>query len=223
MLWNGRSYSAVILQLGQMPELVTDESEARLDIIATDRFQGSYDPIEGVASALKSRKATGKVAFVGSDTLPLKYWLQLEKATPGIEWVFEDDLIRDVRLIKSPRELALFEEAGALVTRAETALMQALIIGRTEAEAAAAGGKILLEAGGAWHRIAFSHCERSHFLESDPGTGFSVVAPKAGDIVHGFIYGPILKGYWLDPGRTAVCGGQPSARRSATWWNPWSK
>ena len=29
----------------------------------------------------------------------------------GIDWVFEDDLIRDVRLIKSPRELALFEEA----------------------------------------------------------------------------------------------------------------
>jgi Xaa-Pro aminopeptidase len=26
--------------------------------------------------------------------------------------------------------------------------------------------------------------------------------------VHGFIYGPILKGYWLDPGRTAVCGGK---------------
>src|SRR5262249_35117252 len=131
VLWNGRSYNAVIMQLGQVPELITDESEARLDVLATDRFQGSYNPIEGVASALKARKATGKVAFVGSDTLPLKYWLQLEKATPGIQWVFEDDLIRDVRLIKSPRELAVFEEAGALVTRAETALMQALIAGKT--------------------------------------------------------------------------------------------
>src|SRR5215469_10261716 len=130
VLWNGRSYNAIIMQIGQVPELITDESEARLDVLATDRFQGSYNPIDGVASALKSRKATGKVAFVGSDTLPLKYWLQLEKATPDIRWVFEDDLIRDVRLIKSPRELALFEEAGALVTRAETALMQALITGK---------------------------------------------------------------------------------------------
>lgn len=212
-LWTGRSYSAVILQLGQTPELITDESEPRLDVIATDRFQGSYNPIEGVASALRLRKATGKVAFVGSDTLPLKYWLQLEKATPEIEWIFEDDLIRDVRLIKSQRELALFEEAGALVTRAETALMEALIAGKTEAEAAAAGGKILLEAGGAWHRIAISHGERSQFLESDPVTGFSVAAPKQGDIVHGFIYGPILKGYWLDPGRTAVCGGRPNVQQ----------
>ena len=50
----------------------------------------------------------------------------------------------------------------------------------------------------------------SQFLESDPVTGFSTLAPKKGDIVHGFIYGPILKGYWLDPGRTAVCGGNPT-------------
>ena len=213
ILWNGRSFSAVIMQRGQVPELITDESEARLDVLATDRFQGSYDPIAGVAAALASRKITGKVAFVGSDTLPLKYWLQLEKATPGIDWVFEDDLIRDVRLIKSPRELALFEEAGVLVTRAETALMQALIAGKIEAEAAAAGGKILLEGGGAWHRIAISHGARSQFLESDPVTGFSVVAPNPGDIVHGFIYGPILRGYWLDPGRTAVCGGKPDAQQ----------
>src|SRR4051794_13033337 len=50
-LWNGRSYSAVILQQGQVPALVTDEAEARFDIIATHRFEGLYDPISGVAKA----------------------------------------------------------------------------------------------------------------------------------------------------------------------------
>jgi Xaa-Pro aminopeptidase len=211
VLWNGRSYNAVILEDGQVPELITDESEPRLDIIATDRFRGLYNPIQGVADALKERKVRGKVAFVGSDTLPLKYWLQLQELSRGIDWQFEDDLIRDVRRSKSARELALFREAGKLVTGAETALIEALIAGKTEAEAAAEGGKILLEAGGAWHRIAISHGDRSEFLESDPLTGFSTIAPKKGDIVHAFIYGPILKGYWLDPGRTAVCGGRPSA------------
>ena len=212
-LWNGRSFSAVIMEDGEVPELITDETEPRLDIIATDRFKGLYDPIKGVADALRTRGVDGRVAFVGSDTLPLKYWQQLDKLTPQIKWVFEDDLIRDIRLIKSDRELDLFREAGELVSRAETALMQALIAGKTEAEAAAEGGKILLGAGGAWHRIAISHGTRSHYLESDPLVGFSTVAPKKGDIVHGFIYGPILKGYWLDPGRTAVCGGRPSQRQ----------
>jgi Xaa-Pro aminopeptidase len=210
-LWNGRSYSAAILQPGEVPELVTDEAEARFDIIATERFHGLYDPIKGVADALKARGVEGKVALVGSDFLPMKYWLQLEQQTPGIDWVPEDDLVREVRLIKSPRELDLFREAGELVTRAHTALMEALIAGKTESEAAAAGGAILLAGGGAWHRIAISHGDMSEYLESDPLTGFSTKAAAPGEIVHGFIYGPILKGYWLDPGRTAVCGGTPNS------------
>ena len=78
----------------------------------------------------------GKVALVGSDFLPMKYWLQLEQQTPEVDWVPEDDLVREVRLIKSPRELELFREAGELVTRAHTALMEALIAGKTEGEAA---------------------------------------------------------------------------------------
>src|SRR5262249_51409939 len=129
VLWNARSYNAIIMQDGRPPEVITDEAEPRFDVIATDHFQGSYNPIVGVAETLKARGIEGKVAFVGSDTLPLKYWQQLERLTPQIQWVFEDDLIREVRLIKSPRELDLFREAGVLVTRAETALMEALIAG----------------------------------------------------------------------------------------------
>ena len=213
VLWNGRSYSALIMQQGEVPELITDEAEARFDIIATDRFQGLYDPIKGVADTLKARGIEGKVAMVGSDFLAMKYWLQLENQTPGIEWVPEDDLVRGVRLVKSPAELALFREAGELVTRAHLAMIEALIAGKAEGEAAGAAGKILLEGGGAWHRMAISHGDTSQYLESDPLTGFSTLKPNDGDIVHGFIYGPILKGYWLDPGRTAVCGGKPSPEK----------
>jgi Xaa-Pro aminopeptidase len=209
-LWNGRGFSAVIMVPGETPELVTDETEARYDVIATDRFQGLYDPIKGVADALNQRGIKGRVAIVGTDFLPMKYWAQLQAETPAIEWVPEDDLVRDVRQIKSPLELDLFRDAGQLVTRAQTRMMEALVDGYTEAEAAAAAGQILLAGGGAWHRIAISHGEYTKYLESDPLRGFSTLAPKQGDLVHGFIYGPILKGYWLDPGRTAVCGGKPT-------------
>ena len=212
-LWNARSYCAVILSAGETPELITDESEPRYATIATDRFQGLYDPIRGVVDALRARSVSGRVAMVNTDCLPMKYWEQLKARTPDIEWTPEDDLVRDVRRVKSPRELALFREAGELVTRAHSKMMEALIGGRTEAAAAAAAGSILLEGGGAWHRIAISHGDTSQYLESDPLTGFSTTAPTNGDIVHGFIYGPILKGYWLDPGRTAVCGGKPNARQ----------
>ena len=210
VLWNGRSYSAAIMQQGTVPELITDEAEARYDIIATDRFQGLYDPIKGVADTLKARGITGKVALVGTDFLAMKYWQQLQAQTPDIEWVAEDDLVREVRQKKSPLELDVFREAGALVTRAHMAMMEKIIAGERESDAAAAAGGILLAEGGFWHRIAISHGKFSQYLESDPIRGFSTLAPKQGEIVHGFIYGPILQGYWLDPGRTAVCGGKPT-------------
>ena len=59
VLWNGRSYCAVILRAGETPELISDESEARYEAIATDRFQGLYDPIGGVADALEARGVSG--------------------------------------------------------------------------------------------------------------------------------------------------------------------
>jgi Xaa-Pro aminopeptidase len=168
------------------------------------------DPIQGVAEALKRRKIQGKVAWVGSDILPVKYAEQLKKATPGIAYVYEDDLVRDVRLVKSARELDMFREGGAMVTAALTKLIETLIAGRSEAEAAAAGGGELLRRGGSWHRIAISHGEKSQYPESNPLYGFSMDAPRPGDICHAFIYGPIWQGYWLDPGRSFVCGRKPS-------------
>lgn len=214
-LWNGRGFSAVIMQPGTTPELITDETEARFDIIATDRFQGLYDPIQGVVDALKTRGIKGPVAIVGTDFLPMKYWQQIQAATPEIEWVANDDLIRDVRRIKSPAELDLFRDAGELVTRAHTRLLEALVDGASEAEAASLGGQTLLAGGGAWHRIAISHGPYSQYLESDPLRGFSTLTPARGDLIHAFIYGPILKGYWLDPGRTVVSGGTPTAEQKA--------
>jgi Xaa-Pro aminopeptidase len=209
-LWNARGFSCVILEEGQVPELHTDESEPRLDIIATDRFHGHYDVIKGVADALKRRKIEGHVAFVGSDFLPVKYARQLERYLPQIQFVDDDDLVRDVRKIKSARELDCFREGGVIVTRGLTALMEAMVQGKTEAEAAAAGAKIVMESGGSWHRIPISHGGKGRYLESNPLVGYSTDAPAPGDMFHGWIYGPIYQGYWLDPGRTGVCGGKPS-------------
>ena len=77
----------------------------------------------------------------------MKYWLQLQAATPQIDWVVEDDLVRDVRLIKSPRELALYREAGEYVTRAHVAMMEALIAGRVRIGGCVPGRRTPARAG----------------------------------------------------------------------------
>ena len=209
-LWNARSFCCAIIEVGKPPELHTDEADPQMDRLPIDNYHAHLDPIQGVADALKKRKPRGKVAFVGSDILPVKYAEQFKKAAAGIAYTYEDDLVRDIRLIKSARELDMFREGGKMVSAALTKLIEAMIMGKSEREAAAAGGAELLRRGGYWHRIAISHGAKVAYPESDPLYGFSDATPKPGDLGHAFIYGPIWQGYWLDPGRTFACGKKPS-------------
>lgn len=213
-LWNGRAFSAILMRPGEIPELHTDEAgPPRLDIVATDRVEWHWDVPTGVGEALRRKRIEGRVALVGTDFLPVKYMRQMQAVAQGIEFVPEDDLVRDVRRLKSRRELECFREGGQIVTRGLNRLMEALIQGRTEAEAAAAGAAEVIRAGGSYHRIPVSHGDSIQFFERNPLTGYSTDAPTKGDLVRAWIYGPIWQGYWLDPGRTAVCGGNPSRKQ----------
>ena len=138
----------------------------------------------------------------------------LREWCPRIDWRPEDDLVKSVQHVKSPRELDVFREAGDIASRALTLIMEGLVSGQTEAEAAAAGAAEVVRRGGIPAIIRLSHGtgdEMNNFSRyplsgADPELG----APEDGDFVRGWIMGPMRHGYFLDPGRTAVCGRRPS-------------
>jgi Xaa-Pro aminopeptidase len=216
--WMGIAFSALILGGREAPQLVADEPDYPQELLPfpLDRYAWEKNTISGAARALRDRGATGRVAFVGSDFLPVKYYDVLRAELPdGIELVPADDLVRTLRLRKSPRELDCYREVGAKVTRALDALMEVAIKpGATQADAAAAGTAELMRGGGIPHMVPvssgptlFRHC-------GDPLLGFSHdVTLEAGDMVRVWLYGPAWQGYWSDPGRTAVVGGRPNERQ----------
>ncbi len=210
VLWQARSYAAVLLEDGQAPELHMDEAGYPEDLLATDRNRWHMDPIKGVIDALKSRKIAGKVALVGSDTLPMKYWRQLEAATPGIQWVPEDKLVLECRRRQSARELDCLREGGEIVTRALNILMENLIVGKTEAESVGLAAAEAMKHGGALAYIRCSHGERGQYWSREPITGYSTDPVRDGDLVRAWFMGPMKAGYFLDPGRTTVCGKKPT-------------
>jgi len=73
------------------------------------------------------RKIKGKVALVGTEFIPVKYYRQLADGTPDIELVPADDLVRAVRVYKSPRELDAYRIAGESATIGLTTLMEGLL------------------------------------------------------------------------------------------------
>jgi Xaa-Pro aminopeptidase len=162
--------------------------------------------VQGLADLLTREGVEGRVAFVGADFFPMKYWFALQQLTPQIEWQIEDDLVREARWIKSPRELEAYREASHTVSKALTILMESLQLGKPEAEAAAAAAHEVTRRGGHIHMMPISHGKLIHYFARDPLNGFSQDAPVNGDLVRGWVYGPMFQGYWMDPGRTAVCG-----------------
>ena len=132
---------------------MADEPDPNPDLIATSRIHWSKNTIRGVADLLRARRVAGPVGFVGSDFFPMKYWTQLQAMAPDIDWRVEDDLVREARLIKSPRELEAIRFGGATASRALVKLMDGLRAGKKEAEAAADAAAEVVRGGGHVHMM----------------------------------------------------------------------
>ncbi len=213
--FSARAFCAVILRAGETPVLVADDPDVHAGVVATDRFVAAADPVARTVDMLAELGLSGEVGFVGTDFFPMKYWEQLRAATPGIVWRFEDDLIRRIRMVKSPAECAVIREAGEIASRAMTAMMEALIGGRTERAAAALAAHEVVAGGGVMDKIQISHGDTIGYTCGDPLAGCRDVAPGPGAMVRAFLIGPFRHGYYLDPGRSAVSGRRPDAAQAA--------
>ncbi|MBU2959322.1 M24 family metallopeptidase [Citreicella sp. C3M06] len=211
-IWSARSFSGIILQKGHEPELHIDEPEPRRDLISVADVYCDNHPFLSIARRLKERGITGRVAFCGAWFMPVTYWRQLRDATPDIEWVDADDLIRRVRAIKSPRELDVYRIAGVAATEATDVLMQGLTMGKLEREAAGDAARVVVARGGRIQAIGTNHGDTIDADYRFPLTGSADDAPAPGDLVRGTVHAAFQQGYYLDPGRTSVFG-KPSPRQ----------
>ena len=64
-----RSFSAVLLQPGEAPELIIDEPDPRHDLLSIERVSGHSNIMTAAGKALAARGIDGPVALVGADFL----------------------------------------------------------------------------------------------------------------------------------------------------------
>ena len=209
--FSARAYCAVLFRIGFEPVLIVDDPDVRKEVVAVSDFRVADNPVATLVDTLNSFGISGKVGFVGSDFFPVKYWNELQKIAPNLNWEICDDLVRARRLIKSEEEQEVIRIAGQIASPAMTRMMKALLSGKTEAEAAGLAAHDIVSAGGVIDKIQVSHGDTIGFTCGDPLTGYRKVAPKSGDLFRAFLIGPMYQGYYLDPGRTAVCGNKPNS------------
>jgi Xaa-Pro dipeptidase len=211
----GRAFAALLVRVGHEPELHIAEPELTVDrrYVAVESIFGHDDLATGLATRLTEWGITGRVAYNGEDFVPILLHRLLTAATPEIAWVPEEYLLFEIQNHKSGRELDLYREAGEVATEALTALMEGLIRGERQCDAAAKAAAIVVGHGGGFQRIGVHTGNASELAMWDfPLYGYSRDSAQPGDMVRAWVYGPILNGYWLDPGRSSVCG-DPSPER----------
>ncbi len=210
-VFEGRSFNSVLLQVGEKPELHADEPGIREELIATDRIVSSNTPFRDIVQAVKVRGLKGPVGLVGSDVVPLRYWNVMQEEAPEIDWRFEDDLVVACRRIKSPREQDALRIGGATASRALNRFIEGLIMGRSETEAASEAAKEVVRSGGTIHMLPACHGDLINQFVANPIASYTFDAPREGDLVRAWVYGPMFEGYYQDPGRTTVCGRRPQS------------
>ncbi len=212
------TFSAVLLRKGHEPELHVGVSREWIDaarIVCGKLVVHQGHMAVKLAEYLRAERIEGRVAVVGDDVYPGVFDRVLRKLTPQIEWVTDELLLEGPQLVKSPRELEIYRTAGALVSAALTTATQAMIAGERACEAAARAAAIIMRGGGGFHRISISHGPASQVPVSYDFYGYDMSAPSAGDLISIWIYGPIFAGYWMDPGRTTICGKRPAPAQRA--------
>jgi Xaa-Pro dipeptidase len=107
------------------------------------------DPVEVIARELARRGWAGRHVGLELDSnyLTVRRWQALTRALPAASFVDFGEVLRELRLRKSPEEIAYLRQAAGIADRALAAALSAAGEGRSEREAAAAASRALVELG----------------------------------------------------------------------------
>lgn len=211
-LFSGRAHAALVLSNTGAAALCVSVPEIDQSEIAVDDIRHSESFVGTIADAVGSLGLErGRLGLVGSDVLPLKYWRELVARLPHLGWTDCDEVLMQLRRIKSPAEQQVIREAASIHRRGTSALMGAIAAGCTEADLVAAFAEVVIGAGCGLYFTSVSSGEATRRWSSSSLPGFSNRVLRQGDLVR-FDMGIVHRGYLSDFGRAVVVG-EPDQRQ----------
>lgn len=107
----------------------------------------NYTDFKSVFQELNDRSTICRLGLVGKDAMSHEVFLAIYQNLSHAEMMDANDLLHELRLIKSQAEIACLEEAARIADIGYQALMDAATVGATEREAAAAAYYAAFQAG----------------------------------------------------------------------------
>jgi len=160
---------------------------------------GQKETVRAIMTRIKKWGMEGK--RIGVESFAPKYLLDhLAKKNPSSEVVTADEILLDMRLIKSDEEIRRIEKATQITEKAIKACVKAAKEGMTDNDFLILARKTMLEEGAeVWDHLTLS------IGESDPEAPGIGTVLKKGDICR-FDFGAVYQGYVADVNRHVVLG-----------------
>lgn len=213
-LFSGRAHTALVAGRDGRLALCVSVPEYQAASIAVEDIRVSGDFVGTIAEALSDLGlTTARIALVGADTLPARYWLKLRSRSAGAVFVEADETLARLMRAKSTAEQDVIRRAAAIHRHGVTAMMEEIRPGATEADLVAALANAVMRDGAALYFTSVASGPDSGRWASSPFPGFSRRKLETGDLVR-FDTGIVYEGYLSDFGRTRVVGeASPEQRR----------
>lgn len=97
-------------------------------------WQETENPIDLVGAIVAQAGLSADATIAVQDHLHSAFLLRLQGRLPDVDWRIGSDVLRVVRQVKTPDEVAALQAAGAAIDRVHQRIHEVLRIGRTEAE-----------------------------------------------------------------------------------------
>jgi Xaa-Pro aminopeptidase len=210
-LFQGFGMAAVVLPVDGPAILVVNQPDWRDDLVECDEVRVRRNLYDGVAEALvDSGLAGGRIGLTDEERTPVTAFRRLQSLVPDAEFLYADDLLMQMRVVKSPAEIEMMRYASRVSVEIMNAMFGAVAVGRTDGDIAAAGYDVACRRGAQPYDMALASGPEDGHLWWSRMPSWNWQRPyEAGDIVHPDIYG-VVDGYYYDFVRSIVVGGQPS-------------
>jgi Xaa-Pro aminopeptidase len=207
----------MVMPVGDAHVLIADIPSIEAVKLPRDQIVLADLVTEAVIDVMRKSLPKGKVGLVGGDTLPVSLAKQFEAALPAIEWVPADNILAQLRSMKSPTEIAKLRAAAQLGSRMIEAMMAAAVPGATHGDVVAAGMAVLVPAGGMLYNSFMASGrggENPTMSRCNFPTWGSPTPLSKGDWLRLGISG-VLDGYCFDVSRSRAIGSPTNAQVAA--------
>ncbi len=215
-IWSAGSHGAAVLPVDGPTILIVDNAYWRPDLVVADDVRAGVRVVEMTVDAMRDTNLFGKkVGLVGTGAMNASAYIRFAEEIGSTSLDVKDGILDKLMVIKSPAEQAIIRKSCDIGSRAVEAMMDAALVGATEAEAASAAFGVVVSEGAVMWDAACNSGSKSHLFSWARLPSHDGFRPmQKGEYFHVDCYG-MFGGYAWDFGRTRVIGDQPTDEQRA--------